>query len=64
MKELGGRPHWAKNFVTTTKEEIWEMYPHMKEWVEIRDEVDPERVFVSEWLKKNVLKDEPEVDVR
>lgn len=57
MKELDGRPHWAKNFVTTSKEEIWEMYPRMGEWVAIRDRVDPEGIFVSEWLRRNVLGD-------
>lgn len=55
MKDLGGRPHWAKNFQNVSREEFWDMYPDMGEWVRIRNEVDPEGMFVGEWHRRNLL---------
>ncbi|KAL8738789.1 MAG: hypothetical protein Q9181_000467 [Wetmoreana brouardii] len=55
MKELGGRPHWAKNFSTVTKEEFYSMYPRMKDWLRVRDEVDPEGTFVGDWHRRHIL---------
>jgi D-arabinono-1,4-lactone oxidase len=48
MRELGGRPHWAKNFETST--EIPAMYGNdMDEFMKVRDENDPEGMFLGEW---------------
>lgn len=55
MKDLGGKPHWAKNFITPARGEIWGMYPNMRNWVRLRQQVDPSGVFVTEWLKRNVV---------
>lgn len=55
MKELGGKPHWAKNFTTATKEEFRIMYPRLGDWVKLREELDPKGVFASEWLNRNIL---------
>ncbi|KAL8675572.1 MAG: hypothetical protein Q9168_000084 [Polycauliona sp. 1 TL-2023] len=55
MRELGGRPHWAKNFSTVTKEEIHAMYPHMKDWLRVRNEVDPNGLFVGDWHRRLIL---------
>ncbi|PWW79817.1 L-gulonolactone/D-arabinono-1,4-lactone oxidase [Tuber magnatum] len=63
MKDLDGRPHWAKNFVSTSKEEFWGMYPKMKDWVELRDAVDPHGMFANDWLKKNLLKEEDDTEI-
>ena len=52
MKELGGRPHWAKNFSTVTREDMHNMYPDMGEWLRIRNEVDPEGMFVGDWHRR------------
>ncbi|KAH0543256.1 hypothetical protein FGG08_002420 [Glutinoglossum americanum] len=53
MKDLGGRPHWAKNFSTVTREEIWDMYPNtMKGWLDLRNQVDPEGMFVGRWHRR------------
>lgn len=55
MRELGGRPHWAKNF-GTTGEEIESMYSdNLEKWRKIRDEVDPEGMFVGGWHRRCVL---------
>ncbi|KAL9128293.1 MAG: hypothetical protein Q9217_002998 [Psora testacea] len=58
MKEMGGRPHWAKNFSTVRRDEFYEMYPEMGEWVRIRNEVDPEGMFVGDWHRRLILPDE------
>jgi D-arabinono-1,4-lactone oxidase len=48
MRELGGRPHWAKNFETS--KEIPEMYgKDMEEFMKVRNENDPEGMFLGEW---------------
>ncbi|KAH6668187.1 D-arabinono-1,4-lactone oxidase-domain-containing protein [Halenospora varia] len=55
MKELDGRPHWAKNFDTTGRE-IEEMYgERLQEWRKVRDEADPEGMFVGEWHRYTVM---------
>lgn len=55
MKELGGKPHWAKNFTTATKEEFGQMYPKLGDWCKLREELDPQGVFRSGWLERNLL---------
>ena len=59
MKEMGGRPHWAKNFSTVTLEEIHGMYPTIRDWIGVRNEVDPEGMFIGDWHRRYLLpKDE------
>ncbi|KAL9120631.1 MAG: hypothetical protein Q9187_002815 [Circinaria calcarea] len=55
MKEMGGRPHWAKNFSQVTREDTHQMYPEMPEWLRIRDEVDPEGMFVGDWHRRYLI---------
>ncbi|KAI5783627.1 D-arabinono-1,4-lactone oxidase-domain-containing protein [Geopyxis carbonaria] len=55
MKDLGGKPHWAKNFITPTRKDIWDMYPKMASWVKLREQLDPSHVFASEWLKRTLI---------
>jgi D-arabinono-1,4-lactone oxidase len=62
MKEMGGKPHWAKNFVSVTPSELFEMYPEMSKWVKMRNQVDPDGVFVTKWLQRHIL-DAEEADV-
>ena len=57
MKQLGGRPHWAKNFENVTSEEMHGMYPDMSEWLRVRDEVDPEGMFLGDWHRRYLLPD-------
>lgn len=55
MRDLGGKPHWAKNFETTGSE-LEEMYgDELKEWRKVRDEADPEGMFVGTWHRKYIL---------
>ena len=56
MKELGGRPHWAKNFATVTPEDIEDMYgDDLEQWRKVRSMVDPDGVFVGDWHRRNIL---------
>lgn len=60
MKDLGGRPHWAKNFSTVTKDELHAMYPEMYDWLRIRNEVDPEGMFIGDWHRRHLLPEKKE----
>lgn len=56
MKELGGRPHWAKNWSYTTRSELQLMYgENMNKFLKVRGEVDPEGVFLGAWHRRNLL---------
>lgn len=55
MQELGGRPHWAKNFAYTTSGQIDAMYgADMRDFMKVRDESDPEGMFLGEWHKRTL----------
>lgn len=57
MRDVGGKPHWAKNFVTVTAEDVEQMYgPDLDAWRRVRDEADPEGMFVGSWHRRTVLK--------
>jgi D-arabinono-1,4-lactone oxidase len=60
MRELGGRPHWAKNFTQDSSKEIANMYGEdMKEWLKIRNESDPDEMFVGAWHRRNLPLGQP-----
>lgn len=55
MQDLGGRPHWAKNFQQVSAPDIASMYGNdMSEWVKIRNEHDPLGMFIGEWHRRNI----------
>ncbi|KAI0886240.1 L-gulonolactone/D-arabinono-1,4-lactone oxidase [Annulohypoxylon maeteangense] len=55
MRDLGGKPHWAKNFETDGAE-IEGMYgDDLRRWREVRDAVDPDGLFVGAWHRRYVL---------
>lgn len=55
MRELGGKPHWAKNFESSS-EEIEELYgTSLTEWRKIREDADPEGMFVGAWQRRYLL---------
>ncbi|KAI1203641.1 D-arabinono-1,4-lactone oxidase [Nemania serpens] len=57
MREMGGRPHWAKNF-QTTGEDIENMYgSRIQQWRKVRERFDPDGVFVGPWHRRNVMGD-------
>ncbi|OAL40297.1 hypothetical protein AYO20_00033 [Fonsecaea nubica] len=53
MKELGGKPHWAKNFSDTAGEYIDAAYgSDMRAFMQVRDDSDPEGMFLGEWHQR------------
>jgi len=56
MRDMGARPHWAKNFTTATgRKELYDMYgADMDEWLKVRNEVDVDGMFVGEWHRRNL----------
>ena len=58
MKELGGRPHWAKNFAHVTREDVHKMYPELDDWMRVRNEVDPDGMFVGDWHRRLLIPQE------
>ncbi|KAG5974942.1 D-arabinono-1,4-lactone oxidase [Claviceps digitariae] len=57
MKDLGGRPHWAKNF-ETSRSDIEAMYGEkLQTYRAVRDHVDPEGMFVGPWHRDRILSD-------
>ena len=56
MKELGGRPHWAKNFQSVTTQDLEGMYgKRLQEWREVRQRVDPDGMFLGKYHRRTVL---------
>ena len=50
MRNMGARPHWAKNFTTLDSTELHRLYKDdMDQWLKVRQEVDPEGMFLGEW---------------
>ena len=61
MKELGGRPHWAKNFLTVTHADLRTMYSsNLDDWIRVRRGVDPEGMFVGDWHRRYLLPEDEE----
>jgi D-arabinono-1,4-lactone oxidase len=57
MREMGARPHWAKNFTSKIRpQELRDLYgADMDEWLRVRKEADPDGMFVGEWHRRNLL---------
>lgn len=56
MRDLGGKPHWAKNFETVKVEDVEEMYGEdLAAWRRVRDDADPEGMFAGSWHRRMVL---------
>ena len=55
MHEMGGRPHWAKNFQTLLGPEVERLYgDDLDQWLAVRREVDPDGMFLGEWHHRNL----------
>jgi L-gulono-1,4-lactone dehydrogenase len=50
LRQLGGRPHWGKMHWRTA-EDLRPVYPRFDEFVAMRDDVDPDRVFGNTYLE-------------
>ncbi|KAH8662082.1 D-arabinono-1,4-lactone oxidase [Xylariales sp. PMI_506] len=55
MRDLGGKPHWAKNFETEGVD-IERMYGDaLTKWRDVRDDVDPDGMFAGPWHRRFIL---------
>lgn len=50
FKEYEGRPHWGKMH-TLKKAEIVQRYPMLEDFLHLRQEVDPDGLFLNEYLR-------------
>lgn len=56
VREMGGRPHWAKNFQTAGYPDFKELYgTDLDQWLQTRQEVDPDGLFLGEWHRRTLL---------
>ncbi|MCS6894522.1 MAG: FAD-binding protein [Bacteroidia bacterium] len=46
-----GRPHWGKMH-TASSEYLHRVYPHLSKFLQLRDALDPEGVFLTPYLRK------------
>ncbi len=51
FKKYGGRPHWGKIHYRTA-EELQELYPMWDKFHEIRRRLDPDNVFINDYLRR------------
>lgn len=64
MKDIGGRPHWAKNFETVTKKEFEQMYGDgLTSWRAVRRDVDPQNLFAGDWHRRLVLDNDADEEI-
>lgn len=55
MRELGGKPHWAKTF-TATQADLAKWYGEdFQRWGAVRESVDPDGMFVGPWHRRYLL---------
>ncbi|KXX79252.1 putative D-arabinono-1,4-lactone oxidase [Madurella mycetomatis] len=55
MRDLGGKPHWAKTF-TVTPDEFAKWYgDDWAQFCKVREEADPEGMFVGPWHRRYLL---------
>jgi FAD-linked oxidoreductase len=51
MRQYGARPHWGK-IHHREKEELMSLYPRFGEFLELRDQLDPERMFENRYTRQ------------
>ncbi|KAJ5774909.1 Sugar 1-4-lactone oxidase [Penicillium paradoxum] len=55
MRQMGAKPHWAKNFNTLDSSELGKAYgEEMDSWMKVRAEVDADGMFVGEWHRRHL----------
>ncbi|KAJ5765149.1 L-gulonolactone/D-arabinono-1-4-lactone oxidase [Penicillium odoratum] len=55
MRDMGAKPHWAKNFTVLGSTELHRSYGEdMDEWLKVRQEVDPEGMFLGDWHRRHL----------
>ncbi len=51
LRGLGGRPHWGK-LHTRTAQDLAPAYPRWQEFLDLRDRLDPDRVFANPYTER------------
>ena len=51
LRGYDGRPHWGK-LHTRTAADLAPAYPRWTEFAEVRDRLDPDRIFVNDYLRR------------
>jgi len=51
LRHFGGRPHWGKKH-SLTAEELAPLYPRWERFRQIRREMDPQGIFLNDYLNK------------
>jgi len=54
LHKNGGRPHWAKAH-TYSPEALSRIYPRFQDFLRLREEVDPKRLFVNHYLRRHLF---------
>ena len=54
LLKYNGRPHWGKSFDSMTPDEAHRIYPKLREFLEVRRQLDPKGIFVNKPLTKNL----------
>jgi FAD/FMN-containing dehydrogenase len=54
FRHYSGRPHWGKKH-SVKSEELSTMYPRWTDFLEIRKMMDPERLFLNDYLEKQIF---------
>ncbi|KOS20875.1 putative D-arabinono-1 [Escovopsis weberi] len=57
MRDMGGRPHWAKNF-ESRRPDIEDLYGQdLQDFRRVRDDADPLGMFIGPWHRERILAD-------
>ncbi|KAL2150322.1 hypothetical protein VTH82DRAFT_7998 [Thermothelomyces myriococcoides] len=59
MRDLGGRPHWAKTFSVAPAEFASWYGDDWRRFCQVRDQVDPDGMFVGPWHRRYLLGESP-----
>ncbi len=54
FRDFGGRPHWGKKH-TLQSSEISSLYPRWNDFLKVRQQMDPDGVFLNDHLKKQIF---------
>lgn len=54
MQKYGGRPHWGKMH-SLGKRGLSACYPKLPDFLSIRDELDPQEIFLNDYIKKMLI---------
>ncbi|KAG1174940.1 hypothetical protein G6F70_004456 [Rhizopus microsporus] len=62
MREYNGRPHWAKAHGQTRKD-LEASYPKFKDFLRVRQQLDPKGIFLNDYLRRHVVEDRQTIEV-